>query len=158
MQWCHWWHYKHCVTPMGPHYWKIHVTPHFSCLNLRNTVVLSMMLLAACDTDTYASDIKLLESHVEPYFYCLELRKAMVQLTPPLALHDVRAGDNGVTRQKNLLNLILLYLDLRNSVVLLMVLSTSHDSDTNAVASCDVSVDENGITRKKWCCPLFQLS
>ena len=65
------------VMQMASHNQEIHAVPHFSCHNLRNAMVPLMMLLASCDTDVSAIEIKQPESHVTPYLNCLDLRNAI---------------------------------------------------------------------------------
>ena len=72
--WHHWYHVALMQTQMTSYDQKSHVTPHFSCLNLRNAMVLLMMLLASCDTDACVNGIKLPKHHVAPNFDCLDLR------------------------------------------------------------------------------------
>ena len=59
-------------------------------------------------------------------------------LTTLLASHDASTGANGVTCHFD-------HLDVKNAMVPVIVLSTSHDADTNTVASHDTNTNASGI-------------
>ena len=97
---CHWWCYLYYVMLMpvvSPHQ-KILVSPHFSCHDLRNTVVpLTTPLALVVPIPVVPHDP---ESHGAPHFICLDLRNAVyhwwccqqqVTLMPaPVVSHDQR--------------------------------------------------------------------
>ena len=88
---------------------RSHVTPHSSCLNLRNAKMPLMILLASCDSHATANGIKLPSSHGAPHFDCFVLRNVMVPVTTLSASQKAGAGANGVTRPKKvMLHLILI--------------------------------------------------
>ena len=66
IMWCQWYH----MTS--------HVASPFSCLNLTNTMVPPMMLLASCDTNVCANGIKWPKSHVSSHFDCHDPINAVV--------------------------------------------------------------------------------
>ena len=68
----------------------------------------------------------------------------IVILTVLSASHDGRAGANGVTWPGSHVSPHFNHLHLRNAMEPLMVLSTSHDADTRAIASHDTN------TNTKW--------
>ena len=70
-------------TLMASYDQRSNVAPHFSCLNLRNAMVL-LMMLALCDTGASANGIKWPKSHVSPHFNCLYLRNSLVPFLVPL--------------------------------------------------------------------------
>ena len=92
---------------------KRHVTYHFSCLYLMETVMPFMMLLASCDTDPNPNGIlchqhqwhhwcqcnlQLCHMTKRPcyIFFCLDLRKVMVTFRILIASHDENTHANSM--------------------------------------------------------------
>ena len=154
MQWFHWRCHQHHVmltlAPMALHDWESHVTPHFNCLYLGNTLVLLMMLLALCVAR--ASDQK---RHFAYPFSCLFLRKTRMPFMMLLALCDTDTDPNGLMWHQHQWYHIMPMpvaivswgkkshvtsnfdcLDLRNVMETLRMLT----------ALCDVNTSANGMT------------
>ena len=77
-QQCQWHHLMLILISVASHNKESLVAPHFSCLDLRNTVVILMLLLAWCDTDVSANGMKWPKSYVAPNLNCLDLRNVML--------------------------------------------------------------------------------
>ena len=86
-------------------------------------------------------------SNVVSHFNCLELGNAMVPLPTLLASHAARAGPNIVTWPKRSCTSFWSS-GTNNAMMQLMVLSTSHDTDTDTMVPHDSNANASGII---WC-------
>ena len=114
--------------------WSEKVMLHFMSIfvDLRNTVVSSMMTLALHYTDAITNGITWPKSHVTLHFSCLYLRNAMVQLRMLLEVYDTDASANGIKLPKCYLVPHLECLNPRNAVVPLTTLLASHGTVASA--------------------------
>ena len=144
---------------MWHHTTEIMVHPISVVFKLRNAIVPLMMLMALCNSDASASGITLSKDMLHLNLIVLT-NKCSGAIDNTLSVsHDVKPGANGDTWHCQ-----------RNVLVLLMVLPTIHDVDTNAVASYDTQHQCQckhvmpifmAITlhdKEKSCCTSFQFS
>ena len=148
MQRCHWqYHQCYDANINGITWLKIHVAPHFNHLDLRNTVVPFMTLLASCATDTNASGIMscwhqwhkvmlipmlivshIKKSHVAPNFLHHKIRNARVALTMLMTICDATTSVTGIKWLNSHVAAYFGCLDLRNVIVPLTMPSTPQDA------------------------------
>ena len=148
MQWCHWLYHWHHVA-LKPAWMTSHdhkVILHLICHSLRNVMMTRMMLLPDYDADGSANGIKLPKSHVAPHLKCLD-QEMLGAIDDTISIRWCKGWYNGVTWPKSHVSHFD-HLDLRNAMVPVMVLSTSHDADTNAIILHDTN---SGVTGIMWC-------
>ena len=130
MQSFHWWWHWHPMMPVSVvSLGKRHKETHFGHLDLRNAVVLLMMLSASMLLTPMPMASHDQKGQVVPHFNCLDLRNAMIPLMMSLASPDVSAI--GFTWPKCHVSPHFCYLKLRNAIVQLVMLLTSCGRDAH---------------------------
>ena len=122
--WCQWCQLMLMLVSMASHDQRCHVAPHFDCLNPRNTVVTLMMLSTTHDTNDSGNGITWTKNYAAPYSNHLHIKTAKMSLTfllGSMASHDQKSCCTSFWSP-----------DLRNAMVPLMILSTSHDVNADA--------------------------
>ena len=105
-------------TPVVPHDQKVMLHPHFSCLDLRNTVVPLVVLFRPCDSSSCPSSTSATVYHRVRIFH------SYVMLTPmTLASCDAIVIASDITKQKNDVAPHFNCLNLKKAMVLLMLLA-----------------------------------
>ena len=87
------------LGPMASHDQKSHVTSYFGHLDLINAMVVLMMSLVSCNTNTGTNSITW-PNKIATCSDCFDLRNAVVPFMMPLVWCDIETGSSGVIWSK----------------------------------------------------------